>query len=197
MKFSKFSKFVLFAVVLALLVGAFAGFAVSAEDDAVVTDYATYSEWEISGKNLVYNELMYFAMAVGENDQLAENAKIGVAVYAADTVLTADNLGGYVALAVETNTDENGVVYYKPIAVAAADIGVDFKFVPVVLDENGEITACGAALTYSVAAYCDERLADLDAIVEGGAALDAKQENQKVLYNAIKAYGVAAGAVIK
>lgn len=191
MKKSNFVKFALLTVVLALIVGVFAGLTVSADENSDQLDYAGFA---IDKKNLEYDALLNFAFTVTGAPELAEGQKIGVAAYAADTAISME--AEYVAITYTIKTDGN-VTYYTPHAVEARNIGVTFTFVPVVLDAENNIVGFGETYDYSVAEYCNERIGDLDKIVTDGGVLNAKQENQKVLYNAIIAYGVAAGAVIK
>ena len=174
MKKTNFVKFATLITVFAMLVGVMAGvsFVANAEEESETTGYT------VEMKNLVYAD--YFHIALTVSDAPVEGDK-GIAVFAyGESAETAEAL--YVTYT--ELTDAKVGEYYVTQAVAARDIDVKYTYYPVVLQKNGEIFY-GDAYNYSVVDYCNERIEN-----------DAPTGAQLTLYNAVIAYGKAAGAVL-
>lgn len=194
MKKTNFVKFATLITVFAMLVGVMAGvsFVANAEEESETTGYT------VGMKNLVYADYFHIALTV-EGELEGVTGDKGVAVFAKGAdIATADPL--YVTYTKYNQYAEDGETvefqYYVTQAVAAKEIAVTYDYYPVIKDAEGKVHY-GDVYSYSVVDYCNERLGELAAIVENGNVLNAKQENQKVLYNATKAYGEAADALIK
>ena len=176
MKKTKTIKAIALALLCTLLLGAAVGIAISANEVESGESVAT-----IGMKNLAYNDKLNLAM---ELEQVKEGT-LGLGVWAAGTEkLTAENA---LHITYDTYTSEVGgeTIYYAfSQGIAARDIDTVYIFAPVVESEG--TVYVGAAETYSVSSYLDQRLASSDVTAE-----------QAVLYHAVKAYGSAASDVLE
>lgn len=169
MKTSLLKKLIAFLMATVLLVGMI-GFTVGATDEnageagsgtettppteepaAPAVDQCDLADLVVTGKNVENKSILHLAFAVDYDTQ----GRIGIYVYAADAVVGVD------APIYKTYTqkqDTAGKLYFPSQEIEAEDIYTQYKIVPVV--NYGGYLAYGAALTYSVADYCNERLAD-------------------------------------
>ncbi len=178
MKKTKFIKFATLITVFAMLVGVMAGvsFVANAEEAAESTGYT------VGMKNLVYADYFHIALTV-EGDLAGVEGDKGIAVFAEGAdIATAEPL--YVTYT--ELTDEKVGDYYVTQAVAAKEIGVKYDYYPVIKDTEDNVHY-GDVYSYSVVDYCNERLEADKATISPA---------QETLYNAVIAYGKAAGAVL-
>ncbi len=145
----------------ALLLCTLSGFVSSAAD-------VSYTA-EISGKNIMYGEKMYMAIAVTTNE-----TDFGVATY-----VSADAKSP-IHTSYKVDTDDNGNEFFVTYGISAKEINKSFYYA--VVDENGN--EISERLEYSAKAYASERLGD-----------EGISEKQAKLYNAILVYGDAADVI--
>ena len=122
------------------------------EDPVVLTDKCDFPDLVIAEKNVENKSKLYLAFTVADYET---EGRIGLYVYEADAVIGVD---APVARVYSQKQDVAGKVYFASQAISAEDIDTQYKFVPVI--NFGEYLAFGTATTYSVADYCNERLAD-------------------------------------
>ena len=178
MKKTNIIKFATLITVFAMLVGVMAGvsFVANAEEESETTGYT------VGMKNLVYADYFHIALTVEGELEGVEGDK-GIAVFA-EGADTENDVALYVTYT--ECTDNNVGDYYVTQAVAAREIDVKYDYYPVIKDAEGNVHY-GDVYSYSVVDYCNERL-----IEDAGTISDA----QKTLYDAVIAYGKAAGAVL-
>ena len=158
----------------AMLVSATSGITVIAADATadVTVDMA----------NLCYNEMMHIAISLDVNEEVADDATVGLIVW--DSEVTGDlTFANATYFNFEAKTDENGVVYYTSHAIPAPKMADTFKLAGCIMDADGTVRI-GAVKDYSIVDYLNARLEDSSATAE-----------QIDLYNKTLAYGKAAGAV--
>ena len=173
MKKTKFVKFATLITVFAMLVGVMAGVSFVANAEEEVGADPVFS---IGMKNLVYEKYFHIALTV---ENAPADADIGIAVFEQGKAPeTAEPL--YLSL---TEYYDGDVTYYVTKGIEARAINAQLAIYPVAVTAEGN--EYGAALEYSVFDYCNERLDE-----------DVISDAQKTLYNAVIAYGKAAGAVL-
>ena len=174
MKTSKLTRFAMLIALCATLMCAAVGItAIAADADAGVT---------VKMANLCYNEMMHIAINLDVNEEIADDATVGLIVWDASATgeLTTAN-ATYISF--EAKTDKGGVVYYTSHAIPAPEMADTFKLAGCIKDADGTIRI-GTIKDYSIVEYLNSRLADTTATPE-----------QIDLYNKTLAYGKAAGAV--
>ncbi len=121
------------------------------EDPVVLTDKCDFQDLVIGAKNVENKSKLHLAFTVDYETE----GRIGLYVYEADAIVGVD---APIARIYSQKKDLGGTVYFASQAISTQDIDTQYKFVPVI--NFGEYLAFGVATTYSVADYCNERLAD-------------------------------------
>ena len=143
------------------------------EAPVVVPDKCDLADLKVTGKNVENKSTLYLAIAVDYETE----GRLGIYVYEADAVVGVDDPIYY---SYDLKMDRAGKLYFATQAIAYTDVATEYKIVPV-LYENRTIKY-GEALTYSVAEYCNERLAEENVSAE-----------QALLYNLILSLGQNTG----
>ena len=142
MKNTKFTKFAVVLVALALL-GAAIGITAGAED----TEYTL----AIETANVAYNETLQTAFTL--DGTYPNGAKIGIATWAEGVEATAEN-----ATYIYTSTTQGKATYYKTAGVAAAEMDTIIQ-VAACYNVGGVNTIAEEPFEYSIVKYAGKRLA--------------------------------------
>lgn len=173
MKNSKFSKICLWTAALALLLAAFVGISVQADE--------TPEAPKIVSKNVSYEGTLHLYYAIPVTSTVtADNTVVNVYKTNPDTDAQAELLGSYKGTAENIAVLGGEHIVVRTNGISAKDIGKYIYAQPVSAGNAGKV------IRYSVAEYLYERLY----VSENSTAL------QKKLYNSTLQYGIDAQAVL-
>ena len=181
MRKRKSVRIIAIALLCTLMIGAAIGIGVAA-NSSTGSNVAS-----IGMKNLEYGEEMKLAIQV---TKVMAEGDLYLGVWPEGTTDFANVKPVYYTNEIleETTADGDPITYALTQGINAKDIGKKFVFCAYVV--NGDETSYGDYITYSVETYLVERL---DAIKNDESDLAS---NQRTLYEAVIAYGEAAGALL-
>ena len=153
------------------------------ETPVVIPDKCDLEDLKVTGKNVENKSMLYLAIAVDYETE----GRLGIYVYKADAVVGVDDPIYY---SYDYKMDRAGKLYFATQAIAYEDVATQYKIVPVLYENR--VIKYGEAITYSVADYCNARLAlNSDEIPENDITAD-----QALLYKLILSLGKNTGAFL-
>ena len=182
MRKRKSVRIIAIALLCTLMIGAVIGIGVAA-NSSTGSNVAS-----IGMKNLEYGEEMKLAIQVTK--VMAEgDLYLGVWPEGTTDFASVEPIYTTGDILQETLSDGETVINYALTqGINAKDIGKKFVFCAYVV--NGDETSYGDYITYSVTTYLQERLVAIEGLT------DDESNERRTLYEAVIAYGEAAGALL-